>query len=424
LLSGIMLLGLLVLSGCQNVMTDDVSGNILNISVYSESHLGIHDAVLNIQGNSVSITNTNINAAMEGYEGMEIAAGSLGWIGFDYSPAGAADCSEYHKGYLNFTIKTSSSAQYQAGIASGTNESYIALTAGNNYAADGKWHTISIPVSSFSNIDISHITKYFIFTNISSVSTGDIIYMDDIFWSAKSNTIPVWQMAWADEFSGSSIDTNSNWNYDIQGPGWVNNEVETYTGTNAYISNGYLVIPSYYTGSGYTSGRLKTQYKYSCKYGRIASRIRLDVVGQNAWPAFWMLGDNIDSIGWPSCGEIDIMECGLGGDFTSIGGTAHWSDGSGHAYQGGNAKLKTGTFADDYHIFEVEWSADKLIWKLDGKPYYALSSLSDEFNAPFFIILNLAIGGPSSGYTGNQPVDNTRFPKYMLVDWVRVYQAQ
>jgi hypothetical protein len=420
--------GMLILSGCVDVTTDNIDGLVPNIAVYSENHRGIENAVLNILSNSLVITNTNINAAMEGYEGLEIKTGSLGWMSFDYSPAGTQNLKEYKSGYLNFTIKTTSSTLLKVGIASGTNEEFIGLTGMNAYTNDGFWHTISIPISSFSNINPANINKYFIFTNDSAVSAGDIIYIDDIFWSSKKQSIPVWHIIWSDEFNSNSINTN-NWVYDTGAGGWGNNELENYTATNAYISNNILVIPSYYNGGpadspgSYTSSRMKTLGKFGFQYGRAAAKIRMDVVGQNAWPAFWMMGTDITTVGWPTCGEIDVMECGLRGDFTSIGGTAHWDDG-GHVYRGGNAKLTSGTFADAYHYFEVEWTTNKLIWRLDGKDYFSLSSISSQFQHPFFILLNLAIGSSTSGYTGNKPVDTTMFPKYLDIDWVRVYQLQ
>ena len=123
-----------------------------------------------------------------------------------------------------------------------------------------------------------------------------------------------WTLVWADEFSGTSVDAQ-NWTYDVGGGGWGNNELETYTSSpaNAYVQNGELVIKAIKSRGKYNSARLKTQGLHAWQYGKVAARIRLPY-GQGIWPAFWMLGDNITTVGWPKCGEIDIMEMIGGGE--------------------------------------------------------------------------------------------------------------
>ena len=237
-----------------------------------------------------------------------------------------------------------------------------------------------------------------------------------------------WTLVWGDEFSGTFVDRN-NWTYDIGGGGWGNNELETYTSSpaNAYVQNGELVIKAIKSRGKYTSARLKTQGLHAWQYGKVAARIRLPY-GQGIWPAFWMLGDNITTVGWPKCGEIDIMEMIGGGENRddTIYGTIHWDENGNHASVGtGPRELPDPQFFyQDYHVFEIEWNSTTIIWRLDGVEYGRTSVDTtefpnrEEFHRPFFIILNMAVGG---SWPGN-PNRNTVFPQYMYVDWVRVYQ--
>jgi beta-glucanase (GH16 family) len=235
-----------------------------------------------------------------------------------------------------------------------------------------------------------------------------------------------WSLVWADEFTGPNIDT-SNWGYDIGGGGWGNNELETYTSTNASIVNGELVIAAIKRADGtYTSSRMKTQGKRSWRFGKVAARIRLPY-GQGIWPAFWMLGDNISTVGWPKCGETDIMEMIGGGENRddTMYGTIHWDQNNSHQSVGSGAHELPDPqfFYQDYHVFEIEWSSTLMIWKLDAVEFFRTSidpaqfPNREEFQNPFFIILNVAVGG---NWPGN-PDGTTVFPQYMYVDWVRVY---
>lgn len=243
-----------------------------------------------------------------------------------------------------------------------------------------------------------------------------------------------WTLKWSDEFNGTSIDL-SNWNYDVGGGGWGNRELETYTtnAANSYIQHttqnvvdiGELVITAVKNRAKYTSARMKTQGKHSWKFGKFAARIRLPY-GQGIWPAFWTLGNDITTVGWPKCGEIDIMEMIGGGEDRddSYYGTLHWGDVNGnHASVGsGRKELPDPAFLyQDYHVFEIEWSSTEVIWRIDSTEYFRTSitqSDQTEFQQEFFIILNLAVGG---SWPGN-PTGTTVFPQSMYVDWVRVYQ--
>jgi beta-glucanase (GH16 family) len=245
----------------------------------------------------------------------------------------------------------------------------------------------------------------------------------------------VWSLAWADEFdgtNGSGVDT-SRWTMETGGNGWGNNELEYYTNRtqNAFLDNGLLVIRALketYTGPdnvtrNYTSARLITKNKFTQAYGRFEARIKIPF-GQGMWPAFWMLGSNIDSAGWPNCGEMDIME-NVGFEPSTVHGTLH-----GPGYSGGNGigaayTLPGGKkFADDFHTFTVEWEPNVARFYVDGILYKTRTpadlphGATWVFDHPFFVILNVAVGG----FWPGSPDAATVFPQMMQVDFVRVYQ--
>ncbi len=239
---------------------------------------------------------------------------------------------------------------------------------------------------------------------------------------------PSCPLIWNDEFEGPMIDTGK-WSFETGAGGWGNNELEYYTSRtqNARIESGNLVIEARqesYGGSNYTSARIKTQAKFSHRYGRVEARIKLPY-GQGIWPAFWTLGESISSVGWPACGEIDIMEMIGGGenrDDTTYG-TAHWDNAGSHAQYGGSRELPDPQwFYEDYHIFGIEWDSQYIRWFLDGVQFHVIditpAELS-EFRENQFIILNLAVGGNWPG----SPDGTTVFPQKMYVDWVRWYDC-
>jgi beta-glucanase (GH16 family) len=244
-----------------------------------------------------------------------------------------------------------------------------------------------------------------------------------------------WTLVWSDEFNGpngSAVD-RSKWVLETGGNGWGNQELEFYTDRieNASVHDGNLAITTIsekYTGPGgaarnYTSARLKTKGKFSQTYGRFEARIKIPY-GQGMWPAFWMLGDDIDKIGWPACGEIDIME-NIGKEPAIIHGSIH-----GPGYVGGTGTEAPYTlpgkqrFADDFHVFAVEWDPDSVSFYVDQDLYVRRTRADLQpgwkwvFDKPSFLILNLAVGGD---WPGN-PDSTTVFPQTMLVDYVRVYQ--
>lgn len=244
----------------------------------------------------------------------------------------------------------------------------------------------------------------------------------------KATPIPLpegWDLIWHDEFDGSAIDT-SNWTYDLGGGGWGNGEMQVYTDAheNARVENGLLVIEAQKEimesgGFQFTSARLKTQGLQTFQYGRIEARIKVPE-GKGFWPAFWMLGENFPVVGWPDCGEIDIMEY-VGREPDLIIGTMH---GPGYSGALGLSRWNRQSYniADDFHTYAIEWDTNQISWFFDGEKYntFTRENVGKRpwvFDQPFFIILNFAIGGTLGGIV----TPDTQFPAQYLVDYVRVF---
>lgn len=238
------------------------------------------------------------------------------------------------------------------------------------------------------------------------------------------------QLVWSDEFEYTGLPDPSKWVFDTKGNdyAWGNNEKQYYTENNlanAIVENGVLKIiarKELKEGKEYTSARLITKGKAEFKYGRIEVRAKLPA-GRGAWPAIWMLGSNINTVGWPDCGEIDIMEH-VGYEPDSVYGTIHTASFN-HikGTQKGGGTLIRDPY-DEFHVYAIEWTPDKIDFLLDGKAFFQLKNeyLTDKewpFNQPFYLIMNIAIGG---NWGGRKGIDNTIFPVEMVVDWVRVYQ--
>lgn len=233
-----------------------------------------------------------------------------------------------------------------------------------------------------------------------------------------------WKLAWHDEFAGAAID-RANWTFDQGGGGWGNGEAEYYTERpeNARIEGGMLVIEARqekYEGSYYTSARLKTQGLQAFQYGRIEARLKVPV-GAGLWPAFWMLGASFNGKNWPDCGEIDIMEH-VGREPDLIMGTLH---GPGYSGALGISKWHRQKYniADTFHTYAIEWQPDQITWYYDEAPYFTATRADVGerkwvFDQPFFLLLNLAVGGQLAGPIGL----DTRFPAQLQVDYVRVFQ--
>jgi beta-glucanase (GH16 family) len=282
------------------------------------------------------------------------------------------------------------------------------------------------------NIDRRSLCR--IFTAISLL----ILFINETsFAQEKLTRHSNWKLTWQDEFDGpdgSAVDA-SKWTAEVGGNGWGNRELQYYTNRieNAYQENGTLVIKAIkekYTGADkvareYTSARLITKKTFTTQYGRFVARIKLPR-GQGIWPAFWMLGVDIDKVGWPKSGEIDIMEY-IGKEPSNIYATIH---GPGYSGKGGPSTLYSlpgkDKFADDFHTFALEWEPDVLRFYCDdvlfktATPKDLPAGTKWVFDQPYFILLNLAIGGNWPG----SPDDTTVFPQVMLVDYVRVYQKK
>ena len=241
--------------------------------------------------------------------------------------------------------------------------------------------------------------------------------------------VPSWQLVWQDEFDGPDGQSpdSTKWTYDI-GTDWGNAQLEYDTDRPENVSLdgfGNLAITARresYMGRAFTSARIKTQGLFEQAYGRFEASIKMPW-GPGIWPAFWLLGSNIETVGWPQCGEIDIMEY-RGQQTNLIHGTVH-----GPGYSGGAAVTKSFGFENkrfdvDFHLFAVEWGENYLRFYVDEVLYQEIKpeDLPGEwvFDNPFFIILNVAVGGNYVGF----PTSETPFPQTMLVDYVRVYKEQ
>lgn len=241
-----------------------------------------------------------------------------------------------------------------------------------------------------------------------------------------------WELVWSDDFNGTAGNAPdaTKWAFDIGtgSNGWGNSELQYYTNRPANIQldgSGKLVITARsesYSGSGFTSARIKTKGLFAQAYGRFEARIKTPT-GPGIWPAFWMLGANIDTKPWPQCGEIDIMEQ-RGQQPSVTHGTLH-----GPGYSGGNSigkayALTNGRFDTDYHIYAVEWGEDYIDFFVDNFLYQRLTpaDVTGEwvYNQPFFLLLNVAVGGNFVGF----PTTGTPFPQSMYVDYVKVYKQK
>src|SRR2546428_10263829 len=249
------------------------------------------------------------------------------------------------------------------------------------------------------------------------------------------------KLVWSDEFNGAdgSSPDASKWTFDtgVGGNDWGNNELETYTNRtkNAQIQGGNLVItavketyadPSDGVIRNYTSARLKTQGLFSQAYGRFEARIKIPA-GQGVWPAFWMLGSNITSVGWPNCGEIDIME-NIGKEPGTVHGSLHGPSTSGPTSDlSAPFSFPAGqNFAADFHLYAVEWEPGTVRFYVDSNLYATFTQSqwpaggSSSFDHPCVLLLNVAVGGNWPG----SPDATAVFPQEMLVDYVRVYTKQ
>ena len=351
-----------------------------------------------------------------------LGGSNLAWLEVSFRDAGANQLALYRSSVISADTSLTGAFPKDAWV----NLPITNQCDPNTYAVTNTTATLVAPPG-------TEVARYqVVFQGDTAGSTGSV-YFDDLNLNLTS-AVPAAsagtsELVWSDEFNqsdGSALDAGK-WNYELGGNGWGNNELEYYTAStnNARIEDGKLVIearPEKVGGKNYTSARLLTKGKCSWTYGRIEARIKIPR-GQGIWPAFWMMGTNISSVSWPTCGEIDIME-NIGKEPGLIHGTVHGLGYSGGSGIGGPGALPGGaTFADDFHVYAVECEPDRLCWLVDGQPYFTITparlpaGTKWVFNEPKFMLLNLAVGG---AWPGN-PDGQTIFPQRMVVDYVRVY---
>ncbi len=300
-------------------------------------------------------------------------------------------------GRVNFTATATNAVTYDyefgdgviATAPSGTTEYRYTLSGSNTY-------TVKVTAKSSSGS-----------TTVKTISVTVTVTATD----------PV--LVWSDEFNTDGLPDASKWGYDIGAGGWGNQELQYYTSRadNAVVINGVLKITAKkedYSGSAYTSARLLSKGKYEFKYGKVEAKAKLPS-GVGTWPAIWMLGSDINTVSWPACGEIDIMEH-LGRDLNKIYGTLHYPGRSGGNADGATKVISNAT--TEFHIYTLEWSPALIKILVDGEQVHSVvNSSSIPFNHDFFLIMNIAMGGNFGG-----AVDQAVTSATMEVDYVRVYQ--
>lgn len=231
------------------------------------------------------------------------------------------------------------------------------------------------------------------------------------------------KLVWQEDFNGNSLDLLV-WNYELGDGcpnicGWGNNERQVYTKDNHEIKDGFLIINTKKEANSYTSTRITTAQKKEFQYGRIEARAKVPT-GNGIWPAFWMLGSNIKTVGWPKCGEIDILEY-VGKEPKTVFTTLHTEDSHGNSIN--SKKTIIPDIEIGFHIYAIDWSEEKIDFFVDNKLVYSFNPKDKNekvwpFNQKFYIILNVAVGGNFGGPN----VDDTIFPQQFIVDYIKVYQ--
>ena len=315
----------------------------------------------------------------------------------------------------NFYTFTFYEGQNYETIQSSDGVASYTFSSSGNYQITTKAHTTY-------NDFISVTETVNIIINVSGGSIGNGIPSTGY---STPLSYPNYTLIWNDEFNGSSL--SNDWGYDIGTGswGWGNNELEYYRTENAVVDSGVLTITAKkenFGGQSYTSSRIKTQGIKSFKYGRVDIRAALPY-GKGIWPALWMLGDNITTVSWPDCGEIDIMELIGGGSYNNrtVHGTIHWDNNGSYASYGGNNSLSSGIFAEEFHVFSIVWTSSSIKWLRDDIQYHEADispAQLNEFQQNFFFIFNVAVGGNWPG----SPDASTIFPQKMYVDYVRIFQ--
>ncbi|MDQ3015112.1 MAG: family 16 glycosylhydrolase [Bacteroidota bacterium] len=348
---------------------------------------------------------------------------------------------------VNLTGDNTTNAIVSFAAVPGTAESpddYKVLTSGKLQFAPGETQkTIEVRITSDEGKEPveSFQLKFYGPLNVGLVKDNIIITIEDDDDNVAGLAIPSggatspeqypgYNLIWRDEFVGDVLNT-VDWTYEIgngcpNNCGWGNNELEYYRQENTSIVNGHLVITAKkqnFAGHDYTSSRLITKGKQQFKFGRIDIRAALPE-GKGIWPALWMLGSNIDAVGWPSCGEIDIME--MTGDVPNrVVGTVHYGTNlAQHQYNSVSKFVSSGdSYQEKFHVYSINWENNLIEFLVDDVVYHTITpaDLNGQpypFNKFFFFTMNLAVGG---AWPGN-PDSSTKFPQYLIVDYIRVFQ--
>lgn len=250
-------------------------------------------------------------------------------------------------------------------------------------------------------------------------------------FTAAANAEPG-KVIWSDEFDTGTAPDPAVWSYDRGDGGWGNKELQTYTSAsqNVRIEDGNLVIAVQKSVTGFTSARIRTEDKLTFKYGTIEARIKVPDLANGLWPAFWTLGNNFSEVGWPYCGELDIMEMGSGSAIAAglinrrVGSAAHW-DNLGQWSSFTRSYDSPSSLDDEFHVYRMDWTPTQITTYIDGQLIWTFRIQIDtcadcsEFHNPHFVILNMAVGGT---YTGLLSADQitAATPAEMLVDYVRI----
>ena len=234
---------------------------------------------------------------------------------------------------------------------------------------------------------------------------------------------PKRKLVWEENFNGNSLNEKA-WNFELGNGcpdlcGWGNNELQIYTKDNHSFFDGLLIVEAKKSGDNYSSTRITTQGKKEFLYGRIEARAKLPI-GKGIWPAFWMLGSNIKTIGWPKCGEIDILEY-VGREPHFVFTSLHTESSNGNTIN--TKKTKMDSIENGFHTYAIDWTKDKIEFLVDNLSVYTYNpevknDATWPFYKPFYIIINLAIGGNFGGHD----VDETIFPQQFQIDYIKVYQ--
>lgn len=295
-------------------------------------------------------------------------------------------------GVVNFKISSDNIASYKIVFGDGETLDTTAGTFTHTYSSSGT-KTFDVQITAFNGVKYLNSTKSIV-----------------VFVASRQ--------IWADEFDVDGAPNGEKWGYDLGAGGWGNNEPQYYTDRleNAVVKDGILkihTIKENYLGSNYTSARLQTDGKFSLKYGKVVFRAKLPAEA-GTWPALWMIGSNIKTVGWPACGEIDVMEH-VGNQLNKIFSTLHYPEHSGSNGVGSTKMISTAT--SEFHIYTVDWRADAIKFYIDDALFYTFSNnASLPFNQNFFLIINCAIGGNFGGTIASDFTSST-----FEIDYVRVY---